>query len=76
MASLSTTISIARSKPKKEKKKARGRSKIGKRLQRKRRNVVDEETVKLKATLEERRKAKEQAKDDARADEGALRRFF
>lgn len=65
-----------RSKPKKEKKKARGRSKIGKRLQRKRRNVVDEETVKLKATLEERRKAKEQAKDDARADEGALRRFF
>eukprot|EP00968_Pinguiococcus_pyrenoidosus_P008993 scaffold680_cov264-Pinguiococcus_pyrenoidosus.AAC.28 len=66
---------VANQRPTKEKKKARGRSKIGAKLKRKRKNVIDEEKVKLQEKLLEERS--QRSGGNHHKDEGpaALRRF-
>jgi len=69
-------------KEKKEKKRMRGRSKIAKKLRRKKKNIVDENTVKLKELRdeekEERMRSKELVVTDGAGDDApaALQRFF
>ncbi len=65
---------------KKEKKKARGRNKISKKLQRKRKNVVTEETMKLRKKLDDQKtEAKRTREKQSSQSDGvprALSRFF
>lgn len=70
-------------KNKKQKKKMRGRGKIGKKLARKQKNVIDEGVEKLKEAREQEKAAKEQEMRSQSAGEAddndapaALRRFF
>lgn len=75
-------------KNKKEKKRMRGRSKIAKKLQRKQKNIVDENMIKLKELRDnekmERERERESAKNNWEDGEGdnddeapaALKRFF
>ncbi len=69
-------------RPKKEKNRMRGKNKLGKKLKRKQKNVVDEKTVLLKQKLDQEREAAKQKKESERrsslAEEAprALQRFF
>lgn len=69
-------------KPKKEKNRMRGRNKLGKKLRRKQKNVIDEKTVLLKQKIEqEKEEAKRRRESESRskmAEEAprALQRFF
>ena len=56
----------------------RGKNKISAKLRRKQKNVVDEQTVKLKEALVKQKEARALAKDGPKTVEelGALRRFF
>lgn len=69
-------------KNKKEKKRMRGRNKIAKKLQRKHKNIVDENLLKLKELQEEEKAEKERIKRAMKGDESedetpaALKRFF
>ena len=68
--------------PKKEKNRMRGKNKIASKLRRKQKNVIDEQTEKLKAKLIKEKEEKAMLKTptqpavDAAASSGALRRFF
>lgn len=72
----------AKLKPKKQKTKKRGRSKIQTKLRRKQRNVVDQQVMKLREAKEEEKKAKarENESSDDRSEPKnqvpALQRFF
>jgi|EP00624_Nannochloropsis_granulata_P000965 U3 small nucleolar RNA-associated protein 7 len=69
-------------KPKKEKNRMRGKSKLGKKLKRKQKNVVDEKTVLLKQKIDQaREEAKQKKETDSRNRQAedaprALQRFF
>jgi U3 small nucleolar RNA-associated protein 7 len=63
----------ASGKPKKEKRKARGRNKIGKRLKKKHQNIITKERVHLREMAEERRRLEKQQRDEAKKKtDGAL----
>ena len=70
------------SKPKKEKNRMRGRNKLGKKLRRKQKNVVDEKAQLLKQKIEQekeaakRRRESEQRTKMAEEAPRALQRFF
>jgi len=68
-------------KPKKEKNRMRGKNKLGKKLKRKQKNVVDEKTVLLKQKIDQAREEAKQKESDSRSRQAeeaprALQRFF
>jgi len=70
-------------KNKKEKKRMRGRSKIAKKLRRRKKNVVDENVMKLKELRDEEKAEKEKQREGGKDGDGeeeetpaALKRFF